>query len=293
LSSLNISGLTILNNVGIGIDNPNTKCEISGIDAFRVSDYRELGQPSIEFVKGAAERTDRVFGSSFDTDWRIKSNDYGEFAFYAKALNRPVGFQIDGVMAKISNNGKLTCNSVDASALLVGKHDGGYKITAGENSLGSVINLAYDGKITCQSLNVVGKIDGYVASRVPIYFITSRNVTINGKVHSAYDLDLNKYTKFLTLDGRKFRQFRLRSWHASGNFETLDEMALTYSIYMSDLNGLSIKAYAGPYVNFALDQVNTVTPTFYRNTFDIITYLSPVDIFGNNVKVYCIFEDLL
>jgi hypothetical protein len=70
-------------------------------------------------------------------------------------------------------------------------------------------------------------------------------------------------------------------------------MALTYSIYMSDLNGLSIKAYAGPYVNFALDQVNTVTPTFYRNTFDIITYLSPVDIFGNNVKVYCIFEDLL
>ena len=62
---------------------------------------------------------------------------------------------------------------------------------------------------------------------------------------------------------------------------------------MSDLNGLSIKAFSAPYLNLELTQLNGSTPTFYRNNFDIITYLAPSNYYGSNIKVYCIFEDLL
>ena len=62
---------------------------------------------------------------------------------------------------------------------------------------------------------------------------------------------------------------------------------------MSDLNGLSIKAFSAPYLNLELDQLNGLTPSFYRNNFDTITYLAPSNYYGSNVKVYCIFEDLL
>jgi hypothetical protein len=62
---------------------------------------------------------------------------------------------------------------------------------------------------------------------------------------------------------------------------------------MSDLNGLSIKAFSNPYINYELNQLNGSTPSFYRNSFDTITYLAPVNYYGSNIKVYCIFEDLL
>jgi hypothetical protein len=311
LSSLNISGLTILNNVGIGIDNPNNKLEISGIDTFRISDYRELGEPSIEFVKGSGERPNKIFGSSYHTDWKIKVQQSGELSFHAKSLDRAPGYQIDGVVAKISNYGSVSCSNVNAGTVYVGQFEGGSKITLGNYQIGSVINLLNDGSITCQSLSVAnnstiggnlscnsltiaGKVDGYITSRAPIFFTTSRTVTINGINFSAYDLNLNSYTKFLTLDGRKIRQFRLRSWHASGDFENYSaEVALNYNIYMSDLNGLSIKSFSAPYTNYQLDQVNSTVPTFIRNSFDFITYLAQLNIYGSNIKVYCIFEDLL
>ncbi len=62
---------------------------------------------------------------------------------------------------------------------------------------------------------------------------------------------------------------------------------------MSDYDGLNIKAFSSPYLNYELNQLNCVTPTFYRNNFDILTYLAPTAIYGNDIKVYCIFEDLL
>jgi hypothetical protein len=141
---------------------------------------------------------------------------------------------------------------------------------------------------------VNSQVNAYVASKVPVSFTTSRTVTVNSVNYSAYDVDLNKYTKFITLDGRKIRQFRLRSWHASGDFQNYSaEIALSYQIFMSDLNGVSIKAFSSPYLNLELDQISSTTPSFYRNNFDIITYLAPVNYYGSNIKVYCIFEDLL
>jgi hypothetical protein len=258
----------------------------------RVSDYRQLGIPSIEFVKGGIDRINKVFGSSYYTDWRIKSTEDGEFAFYAKSLDRAEPF--DGIMASIASNGRITCNYVDTGSVYLGKYTGGHKISIGENTPGSLTQISNDSSITCKSLTVAGKLDGYITSRAPIYFTTSRNATVNGIIYSAYDLNLNTYTKSITLDGRKIRQFRMRSWHASGDFQNDNaEIALSYQIFMSDFNGLSIKAFLAPYINYELDQINGLTPTFYRNNFDTIIYLAPVNYYGNNIKVYCIFEDLL
>jgi hypothetical protein len=247
-SNLNVSGTTTLNNVGIGIDNPNTKFEISGIDVLRISDYREFGEPSIEFVKGGSERENRVFGSSYHTDWKIQNN-YGQFSFYAKSLDRET--PVDGIVAKIANNGSITCSHVSTESVFLGEHVGGYKITIGKSNMGSLTHISNDGSITCQTLTVTGKVDGYVTSRTPIYFTTSRTAVVNGISYSAYDLNLNTYTKAITLDGRRIRQFRMRSWHASADFQNdTAEIALSSQIFMSDFNGLSIKAFSAPYVNY-------------------------------------------
>ena len=46
-------------------------------------------------------------------------------------------------------------------------------------------------------------------------------------------------------------------------------------------------------ISLDLSLYDTIATAFYRNGFDIITYLAPVNYFGSNIKVYCIFEDLL
>jgi hypothetical protein len=143
------------------------------------------------------------------------------------------------------------------------------------------------------SISFNGKVTGYITTRSPVFFTTTGSVNINSKTYSSYNIDLNLYTKFMTLDGRKIRQFRVRSWHADGDFENTDDRINGCNIYMSDFNGLSIKSFSNPYINYELNQLNGVTPTFYRNTFDILSYLAPITVFGNTVKVYCIFEDLL
>jgi hypothetical protein len=70
-------------------------------------------------------------------------------------------------------------------------------------------------------------------------------MTINGNIYSVYDIDLSKYTKFVTLDTYNIRQFRIRLWPSDADFEYssqfFSEMYLKrYDIFMSNRNGLSI-----------------------------------------------------
>ena len=58
-----------------------------------------------------------------------------------------------------------------------------------------------------------------IGSKSPISFTTNRNININGTTFSCYDLDLNLYTKYITLDGYNIRQFRFRSWLADADFQ--------------------------------------------------------------------------
>ena len=144
------------------------------------------------------------------------------------------------------------------------------------------------------SISFNGKITGYLTTRSPVFFTTNGTITLNSKTYAKYDIDLNLYTRALTLDGIQIRQFRLSSWHASGDFENLNESCTSNRIFMSDFNGLSLYSFTGPLPNTSLDYVAADNfPTFYRNNFNVLTYLACTTFFGNSVKVYCVFEDLL
>jgi hypothetical protein len=93
-----------------------------------------------------------------------------------------------------------------------------------------------------------------IGSKTPISFTTNRNVVINGTTFSCYDIDLPKYTKYVTLDGYNIRQFRFRSWLADADFQMYNAQQTRYDIFMSKKNGLSVYAFAVPFDNPFLDE---------------------------------------
>ena len=62
----------------------------------------------------------------------------------------------------------------------------------------------------------------------------------------------------------------------------------SYSVFMSDRNGLSIFAHGSPFDNPYFD-ISYLNQFLYRNSFNTLTYCSR---FGVR-KIYCIIEDLL
>ncbi len=141
-------------------------------------------------------------------------------------------------------------------------------------------DLIVTGNITCKNLG----------QRTPIFFTTSRNVTLNGATYSCYDIDLRLYTNSILLDGYNIRQFRIRTWLSDTDFEHPNMYQNNYSVFMSDRNVLSIFAIGGPFENFYFNQANpSFNQMLYRNNFNNLMYCSRQGV----KKVYCIIEDLL
>ena len=129
-----------------------------------------------------------------------------------------------------------------------------------------------------------------VGKKSPIYFTTNRNININGTTFSCYDINLNKYVKFMLLDGYNTRNFRLRTWLADGDVQNINMRIIRADIFMTDRGGLNIWALCSPVPNDNLNSTDIYLDQFlYRDTFNNIIYCSR---FGSK-KVYCIFEDLL
>jgi hypothetical protein len=129
-----------------------------------------------------------------------------------------------------------------------------------------------------------------VGKKSPIYFTTNRNININGTTFSCYDINLNKYVKFMLLDGYNTRNFRLRTWLADGDVQNVNMRIIKADIFMTDRGGLNIWALCSPVPNDNLNSTDIYLDQFlYRDTFNNIIYCSR---FGSK-KVYCIFEDLL
>jgi hypothetical protein len=143
-------------------------------------------------------------------------------------------------------------------------------------------NLVVTGTInTSNGLNI--------GSKSPISFTTNRNVVINGITFSCYDIDLTKYTKYVTLDGYNIRQFRFRSWLADADFQMYNIQQTRYDIFMSNKNGLCVYAMAMPFDNPYLDETKWADQFLFRRDFNSLTYCSRLGV----KKVYCIIEDLL
>ena len=146
-------------------------------------------------------------------------------------------------------------------------------------------NLTINGIVTGANIGV----------KSPIFFTTNRTVTINGDLFSVYDLYIQRYTKVIALDGYNIRQFRVRHWPASADFEYSNtyysEMYLKrYDIFMSNRNGLSLFSLSSPFENYFLRETKFGSHFFFRKDFNYLTFCSR----GTTpVKVYVIIEDLL
>jgi len=147
--------------------------------------------------------------------------------------------------------------------------------------------------LTAPNTYVSGKLNSVnglnIGSKSPISFTTNRNVNINGITFSCYDLDLNLYTKYITLDGYNIRQFRFRSWLADADFQMYNTQQTRYDVFMSNRNGLSVSAFAAPFDNPFLDETKYNEQFLYRYDFNKVIYCSKWGV----KKVYCIIEDLL
>ena len=95
----------------------------------------------------------------------------------------------------------------------------------------------------------------------------------------------------MLLGARNFRQFRIRTWEADGDFENLQDIRQTsYQIFMSDYNGLSIRSYSDYLINQDLSRLDVIySHTLVRNSFNYLSYASRLA----PQTVYMIIEDLL
>ena len=163
-------------------------------------------------------------------------------------------------------------------------------ITGNNSSVLNDLNV-YGNTYIAKNLNMGGSIKAVnLGQKSPIYFTTNRNININGITFSCYDIDLNKYTKSILLDGYNTRQFRIRTWLSDGDVQNIAVRIIRADIYMTDRGGLNLYALCAPYPNENLNSTDSYLDQFlYRDSFNRIIYCSR---FGSK-KVYCIFEDLL
>ena len=112
-----IKDIKVSGRLGVGTALPNNALEVSGENPVRVSDYRLLGEPSIEFVKGKVDNADKTFGSDFHTDWKIKTTSTGSMEFYRKRTTGN-GDDFDSVAVTFSNRGNIACDTISANNII-------------------------------------------------------------------------------------------------------------------------------------------------------------------------------
>ena len=155
-------------------------------------------------------------------------------------------------------------------------------------------SITEDATITGRNIYLKGNIQasGKIAKKSPIFFTTNRTFTLNSTTYSAYDIDLDLYTKKELLDGFSHRHFRVRLFFSNGRLD-FQFTPTTYQIYMTSYNSLSIKAYSSRYRESELDQPDGIGYFLYRNSIDRLTFCASTFLFGATVKVYFVIEDLL
>jgi hypothetical protein len=266
ISSLNISGFTTLNNNVSIISSLNVSGRtIIGSDIYNYNDS------VLELYKNITVRknvTD-IYGTFIGDNIAIKAGEGNNSSYISL---------VEGGNINIQTQNYATSNAV---------------ITLTSNKF---INMNTPETVISNNLTINGTVKGAnLGVKSPIFFTTNRTITINGDIFSIYDLNLSKYTKSVLLDGYTIRQFRIRHWPASADFEYsstfFNEMYLKrYDIFMSNRNGLSIFSLSSPVENYYLRETKIGSHFLYRKDFNYITFCSKG---STPVKVYLIIEDLL
>ena len=109
-----------------------------------------------------------------------------------------------------------------------------------------------------------------------------------------YDLDLTKYTTFITIGTTtQTRKFKFMCWlssgaHNSGLYSLNYDIDYSLCQNLSNFNGLNALAYGFPYDNYKLNQITPNGLFIWKYTFDYITIFSK-----NLINLQCIIIDYL
>ena len=151
------------------------------------------------------------------------------------------------------------------------------------NTGGNVISLQAPQVNVSKNLVATGSIyANNLPSQKPFTFTCSSVCSIGGRNFFRYDIDLTKYTKFITnVSGGTLRKFKWMSWlssgaHNSGQYSLNYDIDYAFAAMMSppSLNCLNVLAYGFPYTNFNLNQVTPNGVFLWAYSFNIISFIS-------------------
>jgi hypothetical protein len=117
---------------------------------------------------------------------------------------------------------------------------------------------------------------------------------IGSTVYYRYDLDLTKYTTFITIGTTtQTRKFKFMCWlssgaHNSGLYSLNYDIDYSFCQNLSNFNGLNALAYGFPYNNYNLNQITPNGLFIWKYTFDYMTIFSK-----NQINLQCIIIDYL
>jgi hypothetical protein len=132
-------------------------------------------------------------------------------------------------------------------------------------------------------LNVVGSMySSNISTQKSFTFNCSSVCTIGGRNFFRYDIDLKKYTKFITnVSGGTLRKFKWMSWlssgaHNSGQYSLNYDIDYAFAVMISppSFNGLNVLAYGFPYTNYNLNQITPNGVFLWAYNFNIISFIS-------------------
>jgi len=145
------------------------------------------------------------------------------------------------------------------------------------------------------TLNVVGSIFGNnINTQKSFNIIVNTICQIGSTQYYRYDLDLNKYTTFITIGTTTTtRKFKFMCWvssgaHNSGLYSLNYDIDYSFCQNLSNYNGLNALAYGFPYDNYNLNQITPNGLFIWKYTFDYMTIFSK-----NQINLQCIIIDYL
>jgi hypothetical protein len=145
------------------------------------------------------------------------------------------------------------------------------------------------------SLNVVGSMFSNNINTQKAFNINIITPSqIGSTVYYRYDLDLTKYTTFISIGTTtQTRKFKFMCWlssgaHNSGLYSLNYDIDYSFCQNLSNFNGLNALAYGFPYNNYNLNQITPNGLFIWKYTFDYMTIFSK-----NQINIQCIIIDYL
>jgi hypothetical protein len=145
------------------------------------------------------------------------------------------------------------------------------------------------------TLNVVGSIFGNnINTQKAFNIIINTPCQIGSTAYYRYDLDLTKYTTYITIGTTTTtRKFKFMCWlssgaHNSGLYSLNYDIDYSFCQNLSGYNGLNALAYGFPYQNYNLDKITPNGFFIWKYTFNYMTIFSK-----NQINLQCIIIDYL